>query len=1243
LSNPILEAFGNSKTLRNNNSSRFGKWMEILFSNTNIICGARIVNYLLEKTRVVRQVAGERSYHVFYQLCAGIPDNLRTKFKIMVPSQYNFLKDSQCFAINGVDDFDEFAVTAKALSRLNFSDDEIENIWRVLSGVLLTGNLTFDVQGDGSKVANKDVLQQVAEILEIETASLEQALCFKAVEIRKEIQLIANKKEQATEARDSMAKHIYGTMFDWLVYRINSFLCKVQSKDMVGVLDIFGFEVFDINSFEQFCINYANEKLQQHFNQFIFKMEQNEYKAEGIEFNNVAFVDNQECLDLIEGNPGVLRMLDEEVMLPKGTDDGLVEKLHKTFSEDLKHKHYDRKKTQKVVFVVKHYAGEVTYTITNFCEKNRDNIYDSLLNTLVTSKNIVLKKIFEESADDALPDVASPASPSTISKASATPTMKSKGGGAKAKTLGSKFKTQLQSLMSSLNKTSPHFIRCIKPNMAKVGDNFDAVLVLKQLRYAGLFEAIRVRAAGYGYRKHHEQFWNRYRAVLPRDQRKAVAESKDYSSGCKKIIDELKELDSKDLQLGKNKVFYRTPILVYLEQRRGKAMEKFAIMLQSAARGIIAKRVKRRLFAIVQNIRAAIASDDIQQMQHALEQAEKSGVTLFEVNSLKQAFGFAKEEQQVVALLKEAIGLRDVYPIEGALAQAEKLNIEARTKKESVKKLIQEAQSLKDYLLRREEAIHNLKDAIKSETIEEMEHCLKAGAELDLPESLLNEAKELLDKLLKEKAIVDAIEAAINAKDINQVEERIQNAKGINLSNEQRKVIAKARDFIVSHYRVRLMDKVNSKSEEGVTEEIATITQKRLQNELKDEVQFAKDFLQAEAERKRREEEERRRKEEEERRRKEEEERLRREEEERKRREEEERKRKEEEERRKREEEERRKKEEEERERARKEKEEAERKAREAAEAAAKAAEDAKKKLEEAARLEAVAEAEKKRILEEAAKAKKAAEEAEAARLAAEKQAQEQAAAEDARRKAVLEEEERRKKEEELERQRRDAEEAQRRKKADEEEAERRRKFEEDERARKAAEDAAAAEEDVPPPPPPDVSQIGVIAEDEEGAPPPPPPTDEGAFDDFFASPETGGKVGEKKKHKQQLKDAIKQGDLNALENLLQTAEGTMKASKTMKLGRALADKIKKGKLVMIELKKAVDDLDRAKMKQLLEEARELDLEVEETILAARKYCYGMLDSDFRSLQFKKAMEKKDVEGLKSLIAMCQEARTSIV
>ena len=512
-SNPLMEAFGNAKTVRNDNSSRFGKWIVINFNkNKGTIVGASIIQYLLEKSRLVSQAKEERNYHIFYNLCAGaqMDSEVREKFRIGDVEDYHYLNQSGVTEVETINDEADWENVMDSMEVTGISIEEQDDIIRTLAGILHLGNILFEDGGasyeEGSKVSNDDMLELSATQLGTTSEKLSKALCFKTMRTSRDVTFKINNKDQAIDARDALAKGIYSLLFDWLIQRINQSLAegqklekkgKKKAKDTVnyiGILDIFGFESFDWNSFEQLCINYCNEKLQFHFNDHIFKLEQNEYKSEGIDVSQIEFADNQPTLDMFE-KKGIYATLDEEMSIPKGSDNGFLIKLtkkldgHPNFRKPGVKTNYERNS-----FTVVHYAGSVMYNVAGFLEKNRDSLNPDLAELMASSSIPFIAQLFKGTA-------------------AAVDTGATRGGGKKSKSLGSKFKNQLQDLMTTLRKTQPHFIRCVKPNEERTGDIFTANMVLAQLRYAGLLEVCRIRQIGYPVRKGFTEFYRRYRVV----------------------------------------------------------------------------------------------------------------------------------------------------------------------------------------------------------------------------------------------------------------------------------------------------------------------------------------------------------------------------------------------------------------------------------------------------------------------------------------------------------------------------------------------------------------------------------------------------------------------------------------------------------------------------------------------------------------------------------------------------------
>ena len=557
--NTVLESFGNAKTVRNNNSSRFGKFVQVLLDGNVAVIGASIVNYLLEKSRVVRQAQTERNYHVFYELMAGTSAEDKTKLKLPAkPTDFYYLNQSGCVDIPNVNDKKNFEALKLALTVLKMPATDLEALLRVVSAILHLGNAKF-VKDDAKDCSALDgssnaVVKTVSELLDCDQAKLTSALLNRRLTVRGESTLVPLKKQQAEDNRDSIAKSLYDKMFNYIVAFVNdSTATKLKPANFIGVLDIFGFELFEVNSFEQLCINYTNEKLQQFFNSFIFKLEQEEYKKENVPWESITFSDNQKCLDLIEAKGGLLSMLDEECKVPNGTDDTLLNKMHTAHA---KNEHYVKPRTSGSVFGVKHYAGEVTYTVSGFLDKNRDAIPDEIIELFKAAKLAILPKMFADAVMS---------------------TEKTK----KATTAGANFKSQLETLVTTLNTTQPHYVRCVKPNFEKQAFKFDPKLTLAQLRYAGMLETIRIRKVGFPSRLPYDQFNQRFRLLIKGggdDKTKTV----EVLNACK--------VDKALFKLGATKVFMKPEVVDTLVDHNNVVKVKFLIRVQKLVRGLRARR-----------------------------------------------------------------------------------------------------------------------------------------------------------------------------------------------------------------------------------------------------------------------------------------------------------------------------------------------------------------------------------------------------------------------------------------------------------------------------------------------------------------------------------------------------------------------------------------------------------------------------------------------------------------------------
>lgn len=585
--NPIMEAFGNAKTTRNDNSSRFGKYIEIMFNKKTQIVGARIRTYLLERSRLVFQPLKERNYHVFYQLVAGASEVERAELGLLPVEQFEYLNQGSAPVIEGMDDKAEFEATKESLSTLGVGAEIQKQVWRLLAALLHLGNIKIAAgRAEASVSSNDPALGKACDLLGVDAVQFAKWTTKRQLITRGE-RIVSNLTQpQAIVVRDSVAKYIYSSLFDWLVARINDSLATEevlsQAKTFIGVLDIYGFEHFAKNSFEQFCINYANEKLQQEFNQHVFKLEQEEYLREQIDWTFIDFSDNQPCIDLIEGKLGVLALLDEESRLPMGSDESFVTKLHHNFAGD-KSKHYKKPRFGRSAFTVCHYALDVTYESDGFIEKNRDTVPDEHLEVLRTSTNAFLLEVLEtsivarEKENHAISAKAAP---------SAAPARRGATAAARKPTLGGIFKSSLIDLMNTINSTDVHYIRCIKPNEAKEAWKFEGPMVLSQLRACGVLETIRISCAGYPTRWTYEEFALRYYMLTPSTQ--WTSDMRDFADT---ILSKAFGSDRKDkYQFGKTKIFFRAGMLALLEGLRTFRLNQAAIMVQKNLRCMYYRR-----------------------------------------------------------------------------------------------------------------------------------------------------------------------------------------------------------------------------------------------------------------------------------------------------------------------------------------------------------------------------------------------------------------------------------------------------------------------------------------------------------------------------------------------------------------------------------------------------------------------------------------------------------------------------
>ncbi|KAJ4932118.1 hypothetical protein JOQ06_010548 [Pogonophryne albipinna] len=580
--NPILEAFGNAKTVKNDNSSRFGKFIRINFDVNGYIVGANIETYLLEKSRAIRQAKDERTFHLFYYLLTGAGDKLREELLLENYNNYRFLSNGNV-TIPGQQDKDLFTETLDAFKIMSIPEDELIGLLKVVSSVLQLGNMSFKKERhtDQASMPDNTAAQKVSHLMGMNVTDFTRAILSPRIKVGRDYVQKAQTQEQAEFAVEALAKATYERMFRWLVMRINKALDKTkrQGASFIGILDIAGFEIFELNSFEQLCINYTNEKLQQLFNHTMFILEQEEYQREGIEWSFIDFgLDLQPCIDLIEkpaSPPGILALLDEECWFPKATDKSFVEKV---LQEQGTHPKFFKPKKLKdeADFCVIHYAGKVDYKADEWLMKNMDPLNDNVASLLNQSTDKFVSELWK--------DVDRIVGLDKVSMADMPGAFKTRKG--MFRTVGQLYKEQLSKLMATLRNTNPNFVRCIIPNHEKKAGKLEPFLVLDQLRCNGVLEGIRICRQGFPNRIVFQEFRQRYEILTPNSIPKGFMDGKQ---ACVLMIKSL-ELDPNLYRIGQSKVFFRAGVLAHLEEERDMKITDIIISFQAWCRGYVARK-----------------------------------------------------------------------------------------------------------------------------------------------------------------------------------------------------------------------------------------------------------------------------------------------------------------------------------------------------------------------------------------------------------------------------------------------------------------------------------------------------------------------------------------------------------------------------------------------------------------------------------------------------------------------------
>ncbi|XP_060548789.1 myosin-10-like isoform X6 [Pantherophis guttatus] len=583
--NPILEAFGNAKTVKNDNSSRFGKFIRINFDVAGYIVGANIETYLLEKSRAIRQAKDERTFHVFYQLLVGAGEHTRGELLLEPFNQYRFLSNGY-LPIPGQQDKEIFHETMESMRIMGFSHEEIHCMLRMVSAVLQFGNVVFrkERNTDQASMPDNTAAQKLCHLLGMNVTEFTRAILTPRIKVGRDYVQKAQTKEQADFAVEALAKATYERLFRWLVHRINRALdrTKRQGASFIGILDIAGFEIFQLNSFEQLCINYTNEKLQQLFNHTMFVLEQEEYQREGIEWNFIDFgLDLQPCIDLIErpaNPPGLLALLDEECWFPKATDKSFVEKVSQ---EQGSHPKFQkpRQLRDKADFCIIHYAGRVDYKADEWLMKNMDPLNDNVATLLHQSTDKFTAELWKDV--DRIVGLDQVSGMGDLAFGASYKTKKGM-----FRTVGQLYKESLSKLMSTLRNTNPNFVRCIIPNHEKRAGKLEPHLVLDQLRCNGVLEGIRICRQGFPNRIIFQEFRQRYEILTPNAIPKGFMDGKQ---ACERMIKAL-ELDPNLYRIGQSKIFFRAGVLAHLEEERDLKITDIIVSFQAAARGYLARK-----------------------------------------------------------------------------------------------------------------------------------------------------------------------------------------------------------------------------------------------------------------------------------------------------------------------------------------------------------------------------------------------------------------------------------------------------------------------------------------------------------------------------------------------------------------------------------------------------------------------------------------------------------------------------
>ena len=744
--NPAMEAFGNAKTTRNDNSSRFGKFIRIHFGLTGKLASGDIETYLLEKNRVVDQQSAERCYHIFYQICSGAKPELNEMLLVgNNPREYKFCSYGE-ISVKSIDDKEELLATDSSFDVLGFTAEEKTAIWKITGGMMHMGNMNFKQKPreEQAEAVGSEDADKIGYLYGINSAELLTAFCSPRVKVGNDYVTKGQTPAQVYNAVSAITKAIYGRLFNWLVNVINKQLStKLPRNFFIGILDIAGFEIFDLNSFDQLCINYTNEKLQQFFNHHMFTLEQEEYKKEGIEWEFIDFgMDLQACIELIEKPLGIMSILEEQCMFPKATDTTFKDKLYlQHLGKNHKFAKPGPSKTRKFEahFVLGHYAGDVEYNINDWLDKNKDPLNTTVVGLLQKAS---LKVLVDTWADYISPDDAAASGGGKGGK-------RQKGGS--FQTVSALHRQSLSKLMTNLRSTQPHFIRCIIPNEIKKPGYMHGGLVLHQLRCNGVLEGIRICRKGFPNRVVYSDFKQRYRILNP----SLVPEGQfmDNKKATEKLMLSIKDaIDPDRYRLGHTKIFFKAGTIGDLEDLRDNKIASIMTMLQREMRSNLAKRMfnqklkeREAIYVIQQNLRSFMSLKDWEWMK-----------LMYKIKPLLQS---AEQQKEMEELVKDAEQTKEKLETETAKRkQLEESNVTLNQEKNDlVQKLREEQDQLADAEDRCEQLMKAKVDGeIK---IKEMQERLEDEEEMN--NDLVSKKRKLEDESSELKKDIDDLELTL--------------------------------------------------------------------------------------------------------------------------------------------------------------------------------------------------------------------------------------------------------------------------------------------------------------------------------------------------------------------------------------------------------------------------------------------------------------------------------------------------